>query len=165
MAVRGGCVAPRGVIVGGGYYDDGPGRLGVWLEHGPADFGVHPTSITRPAPPGHPGAGGVLRTGFTEAWLTAACSEGVTGVLAPTPELSLMPHRARARSGACSPPVGRGATTSTLSPSGSAREPRQRGQSDRQRGCARRRRKGLAMAPPTSSRISGISARSWASRP
>ena len=32
--------ALRGVIVGGGYYDDGPGRLGVWLEHDPADFGM-----------------------------------------------------------------------------------------------------------------------------
>src|SRR2546430_1767039 len=28
MSVRGGYVALRGVIVGGGYYDDGPGRLG-----------------------------------------------------------------------------------------------------------------------------------------
>jgi hypothetical protein len=62
-------VALRGVIVGGGYYHDGPGRLGVWLEHEPGDFGVGrvrgsgsarlPAQIT-----------GTMRTGFSEAWLT-----------------------------------------------------------------------------------------------
>ena len=72
MSVRGGYVALRGVIVGGGYYDDGPGRLGVWLEHDPADFGVHSASFSRPAPPGHSSVDGVMRTGFTEAWLTDA---------------------------------------------------------------------------------------------
>jgi hypothetical protein len=69
MSVRGGYIALRGVIVGGGRYADGPGRLGVWLEHDPADFGVHPSLV-------HASAartpGGVLRTGFTEAWLTDA---------------------------------------------------------------------------------------------
>lgn len=58
--------------MGGGYYDDGPGRLGVWLEHDPADFGVHLASSSRSGPPGHSSAGGVMRTGFTEAWLTDA---------------------------------------------------------------------------------------------
>jgi hypothetical protein len=72
MAARGGYIALRGVIVGGGYYDDGPGRLGVWLEHNPADFGVEPVSSWRPVSPGHPGGDGVMRTGFTEAWLTDA---------------------------------------------------------------------------------------------
>src|SRR5262249_2517025 len=72
MSVRGGYVALRGVIVGGGYYDDGPGRLGVWLEHDPADFGVRPVVFSRPAPPGHSSVDGVMRTGFTEAWLTDA---------------------------------------------------------------------------------------------
>src|SRR5713101_9175022 len=72
MSMRGGYIALRGVVVGGGYYNDGPGRLGVWLEHDPADFGVHPASFSRPAPPGHSSAGGVMRTGFTEAWLTDA---------------------------------------------------------------------------------------------
>ena len=72
MAMRGGYIALRGVIVGGGYYDDGPGRLGVWLDHDPADFGVHQASASLPGPPGHPGMGGVMRTGFTEAWLTDA---------------------------------------------------------------------------------------------
>ena len=72
MSARGGYAALRGVIVGGGYYNDGPGRLGVWLEHDPADFGVHPASFSRPAPPGHSSVDGVMRTGFTEAWLTDA---------------------------------------------------------------------------------------------
>jgi hypothetical protein len=72
MSVRGGYVALRGVIVGGGYYDDGPGRLGVWLEHDPADFGMHSASLSRPVPPGHSSLDGVMRTGFTEAWLTDA---------------------------------------------------------------------------------------------
>jgi hypothetical protein len=71
MANRGTYVALRGVIVGGGYYDDGPGRLGVWLEHDPADFGVHPASMHL-GPPGYSETGGVMRTGFTEAWLTDA---------------------------------------------------------------------------------------------
>ena len=73
MSVRGGYVALRGVIVGGGYYDDGPGRLGVWLEHDPPDFGVRSaSSSSRPVPPGYPSADGVMRTGLTEAWLTDA---------------------------------------------------------------------------------------------
>lgn len=72
MSGRGGYIALRGVIVGGGYYDDGPGRLGVWLEHDPANFGVTPSSFGGPAPPGHASADGVMRTGFTEAWLTDA---------------------------------------------------------------------------------------------
>ncbi len=49
----GGYVALSGVIVGGGYYDDGPGRLGVWLDHDPADFGLRPSRRTGPA--GRPG--------------------------------------------------------------------------------------------------------------
>lgn len=72
MAAVGGYVALRGVIVGGGYCDDGPGRLGVWLEHDPADFGVHLAPSSRSGPPGHSSADGVMRTGFTEAWLTDA---------------------------------------------------------------------------------------------
>jgi hypothetical protein len=67
MSVRGGYVGLRGVIVGGDYYDDGPGRLGVWLEHDPADFGVRAAPSSRPVSPGHSSAGGAMRTGFTEA--------------------------------------------------------------------------------------------------
>lgn len=65
-------VALNGVIVGGGYYDDGPGRLGVWLEHNPADFGLaSPRSTSRTGPPNRSRpAGGTMRTGFSEAWLT-----------------------------------------------------------------------------------------------
>ena len=65
MAACGGHIALRGVIVGGGYYNDGPGRLGVWLEHNPADFGVHLASSLRAASPLHPSGEGVMRTGFT----------------------------------------------------------------------------------------------------
>jgi HIRAN domain len=71
MSVRGGYVARCGVIVGGGYYDDGPGRLGVWLEHDPADFGIRSTPLGS-APSRYASADGVMRTGFTEAWLTDA---------------------------------------------------------------------------------------------
>src|SRR5436309_8378826 len=63
MSECGGYVALRGVIVGGGYYDDGPGRLGVWLDHDPADFGIRSTSPGH-APPGFANADGVMRTGF-----------------------------------------------------------------------------------------------------
>ena len=33
-------IALNGVIVGGGIREDGPGRLGVFLRHNPADFGL-----------------------------------------------------------------------------------------------------------------------------
>jgi hypothetical protein len=72
MARCNGYIALRGVIVGGGYYPDGPGRLGVWLEHDPRDFGVeasrgstHSNATERNVP-----SGGTMRTGFSEAWLT-----------------------------------------------------------------------------------------------
>jgi hypothetical protein len=35
------------VIAGGGLRDDGPGRLGVFLDHDPADFGVSGTQLHR----------------------------------------------------------------------------------------------------------------------
>jgi hypothetical protein len=40
-------VALTGVIVGGGIRQDGPGRLGVFLEHDPADFGLPPAHTPR----------------------------------------------------------------------------------------------------------------------
>ncbi|HEV7652773.1 MAG TPA: HIRAN domain-containing protein [Actinophytocola sp.] len=40
MSTSGAHVALRGVIVGGGYRGDGPGKLGVWLRHDPAHFGI-----------------------------------------------------------------------------------------------------------------------------
>jgi tetratricopeptide (TPR) repeat protein len=70
MSLRGGYIALRGVIVGGGHYDDGPGRLGVWLEHDTVAFGIKRASFS--GPPGYQDADGVMRTGFTEAWLTDA---------------------------------------------------------------------------------------------
>jgi hypothetical protein len=41
-------IALAGAIVGGGIRPDGPGRLGVFLDHDPADFGLRPTA---PPPP------------------------------------------------------------------------------------------------------------------
>lgn len=72
MARCGGFVALRGVIVGGGYYPDGPGRLGVWLDHDPRDFGLEPARGSGWSGPAGRAvqSGGPMRTGFTEAWLT-----------------------------------------------------------------------------------------------
>jgi hypothetical protein len=72
MSVHQACVGLRGVIVGGGYYEDGPGRLGVWLRHNPADFGLEPASFSRSVPLGYSSADGGMRTGLAEAWLTDA---------------------------------------------------------------------------------------------
>jgi hypothetical protein len=66
MARSGAHMALRGVIVGGGYYADGPGRLGVWLSHDPADFGVARTKPVRVSFAQE----GTMRTGFSEAWRT-----------------------------------------------------------------------------------------------
>ena len=64
-------VALKGVIVGGGFYDNGPGRLGVWLDHDPRDFGLASSRVTqRMGPAIRPVDGGTMRTGFSEAWLT-----------------------------------------------------------------------------------------------
>jgi tetratricopeptide (TPR) repeat protein len=65
QAREGRSIALRGVIVGGGVRLDGPGFLGVWMSHDPADFGVAalvppPTSSLR----------GSMRTGLTEAILS-----------------------------------------------------------------------------------------------
>lgn len=72
MAQCGGYVALQGLIVGGGYYPDGPGRLGVWLEHDPRDFGLTGSGASRRSGPAGRvvRSGGTMRTGFTEAWLT-----------------------------------------------------------------------------------------------
>jgi hypothetical protein len=69
MAAHGAYIGLHGVIVGGGQREDGPGRLGVWLEHDLRDFGVQ-----RAAPvPGRPQTGsGSMRTGFSEAWQSDA---------------------------------------------------------------------------------------------
>jgi hypothetical protein len=73
MRVHAAHIGLWGVIVGGGYYDDGPGRLGVWLEHRPRDFGVAPSVA---GPRGRPVSGeATMRTGFSEAWLTDAADD------------------------------------------------------------------------------------------
>lgn len=58
-------IALRGVVVGGGVREDGPGFLGVWMSHDPTDFGIAPIV---PAPVA--ALRGSMRTGLTEALLT-----------------------------------------------------------------------------------------------
>lgn len=73
LTARYGCeIGLRGIIVGGGYYGDRPGQLGVWLQHDPGDFGL--TSKGRSDWTGpvqrRVRSNGTMRTGFSEAWLT-----------------------------------------------------------------------------------------------
>ena len=71
MADSGAVVALRAVIVGGGYYSDGPGRLGVWLTHDASDFGVQPAMRRGAAAAGRGSTRqDGMRTGFSEAWQT-----------------------------------------------------------------------------------------------
>ena len=56
-------IALAGVIAGGGMRADGPGRLGVFLEHDPADFGLRPM-------PASPPSGSRMRTGLSDALAT-----------------------------------------------------------------------------------------------
>jgi hypothetical protein len=56
-------IALAGAIVGGGMRADGPGRLGVFLDHDPADFGLRPMSPPR-------ALGSAMRTGLTDARAT-----------------------------------------------------------------------------------------------
>ena len=65
QAREGKAIALRGVIVGGGVRLDGPGFLGVWMSHEPADFG-----IAAIVPPPTSSLRGSMRTGLTEALLT-----------------------------------------------------------------------------------------------
>lgn len=44
-------IALKGVVVGGGLRDDGPGRLGVWLRYDPTDFGLAAPPIAPYADP------------------------------------------------------------------------------------------------------------------
>ncbi|GAA0803103.1 HIRAN domain-containing protein [Spirilliplanes yamanashiensis] len=67
QAREGRSIALRGVIVGGGVRNDGPGFLGVWMSHDPADFGLAPV-----VPPPVASMRGAMRTGLTEALLTDA---------------------------------------------------------------------------------------------
>jgi hypothetical protein len=56
-------IALRGVIVGGGIRADGPGRLGVFLRHDPADFGLRPPPLASPPE-------SRMRTGLSDAVAT-----------------------------------------------------------------------------------------------
>jgi hypothetical protein len=56
-------IALAGVIAGGGMRADGPGRLGVFLEHDPADFGLRPMPMSPPS-------GSRMRTGLSDALAT-----------------------------------------------------------------------------------------------
>jgi hypothetical protein len=58
-------IALRGVIVGGGIREDGPGYLGVWMSHDPEQFGV--IAIV---PPPSSALRASMRTGLTEALRT-----------------------------------------------------------------------------------------------
>lgn len=51
-------IALHGVIAGGGIREDGPGLLGVFLDHDPADFGLQARSVSLPVPR--------MRTGLTD---------------------------------------------------------------------------------------------------
>lgn len=62
-------IALAGVVVGGGIRQDGPGMLGVWLWHDPADFGL--VAMVPPTP----ALVGELRTGLTQALLTDAADD------------------------------------------------------------------------------------------
>lgn len=63
-------IALGGVIVGGGVRANGPGFLGVWLDHDPADFGL--VSVTPPPPAALLGE---LRTGLEQAIATDAADD------------------------------------------------------------------------------------------
>lgn len=61
MAEHGGPIALSGQIVGGGEREHGPGMLGVFLDHNPADFGLRHHHIAHI---------GELRTGLSQAVAT-----------------------------------------------------------------------------------------------
>jgi hypothetical protein len=61
-------IALAGVIAGGGMRADGPGRLGVFLEHDPADFGLRPMPLSPPS-------GSAMRTGLSDALATDAADD------------------------------------------------------------------------------------------
>jgi hypothetical protein len=65
QAREGKAIALSGVVVGGGIREDGPGYLGVWMSHDPADFG-----IAAVVPPPASSMRASMRTGLTEALRT-----------------------------------------------------------------------------------------------
>jgi hypothetical protein len=61
-------IALAGAIAGGGMRADGPGRLGIFLEHDPVDFGLRPMQMSPPS-------GSAMRTGLSDALATDAADE------------------------------------------------------------------------------------------
>jgi hypothetical protein len=61
-------IALAGAIVGGGMRADGSGRLGVFLDHDPADFGLRPMPLSPPS-------GSRMRTGLADALATDEADE------------------------------------------------------------------------------------------
>jgi hypothetical protein len=61
-------IALAGAIVGGGIQADGPGRLGVFLDHDPADFGLRPMAPPRLS-------GSAMWTGLSDAVATDEADE------------------------------------------------------------------------------------------
>jgi HIRAN domain len=61
-------IALAGAIVGGGMRADGPGRLGVFLDHDPADFGLRPVLPPR-------SSGSAMWTGLSDAVATDEADE------------------------------------------------------------------------------------------
>lgn len=66
-------VALPGVIVGGGMYEDGPGRLGLFLRHDPKDFGLRGQRLHRATEDAAPT--GRMMTGLSEAIATDAADD------------------------------------------------------------------------------------------
>jgi hypothetical protein len=65
---RGVPIALAGVITGGGIRSDGPGKLGVFLQHDPEDFGLR----RHPLPPPQESR---MRTGLSDAFATDAADD------------------------------------------------------------------------------------------
>jgi hypothetical protein len=65
---RGMPIALAGVIAGGGVRSDGPGMLGVFLDHDPEDFGLPRRRFTRPPE-------SRMRTGLSDALATDAADD------------------------------------------------------------------------------------------
>ncbi len=61
-------IALAGAIVGGGIRPDGPGRLGLFLDHNPADFGLRPPALPPPS-------GARMWSGLSEAVATDAADD------------------------------------------------------------------------------------------
>jgi hypothetical protein len=79
-------IALAGAIVGGGMRADGPGRLGVFLDHDPADFGLRAMSPPR-------SSGSAMWTGLSDALAVRAGRrhERALTVGSANPSLPLVP--------------------------------------------------------------------------